>query len=125
MICGMTVDLDAAAVLVESQRLQRAFDDDTLAIGEFHHRQHLAVATLFLLTLTYDAAVDRMRAGLRRLLDRHGIQGYDEGVTVGWMKALADALAAQPAAWPIDKRLRETLAWAESVSPPARPTPAQ
>ncbi len=117
----MTADPESGAFLAESTRLRRAFDADTLTLAEFHHRQHLAVATLFLLDLPYEAAVDRMRAGLQRLLGRHGIQGYNEDVTVRWMQALAGNLAAQPAGWPIETRLRETVEWAESYTLPAPP----
>lgn len=121
----MTADLDAAALLDEATRLRRAFDDDTLTIDVFHHRQHLAVATLFLLDLPYDAALDRVRSGLRRLLGRHGVDGYDEYVTVAWMQALASRLGVQPADWPREKRLHETVVWAQSYKLPSRPDSAQ
>ena len=76
----------------EIEDLVRAFEGCT--IDEFNHREHLAVAVWYVQTLGKEAALDRMRSGLRRFLDHHGVdpKKYSETVTVFWIELVADKL---------------------------------
>jgi hypothetical protein len=98
-------------------RLVTAFDEGTVALEGFHHRQHLIVAAHAAATRTPDAALDSVRAGLHALLARHGKDGYHETVTVFWMRALDARLRSQPAGWNLAQRLGDAVAWAETARP--------
>jgi hypothetical protein len=103
--------------LLEVQRLVRAFEDDTVALESFHHRQHLTVAAHLAMTWPPDEALDRMRRGLLALLARHGKDGYHETVTAFWMRAIHHRLGAQPHGWAVDQRLGDVIGWAEATRP--------
>ena len=80
----------------------RGFESCALPPAEFSHARHLAVA-LALLARHGDegAAIERVRAGLRRYLAAHGVdpRKYHETVTVFWVKRVR-AFAARAAAGP-------------------------
>ena len=103
--------------LSEATRLVTAFDDDSVALEGFHHRQHLIVAAHMAATYPPDVALGHMRRGLLALLARHGKDGYHETVTAFWMRALRARLLLQPAGWSLDQRLGDVLAWAETTRP--------
>ena len=78
----------------EIANVVRAFEACETAADDFHHSEHLAVAVWYLHTMDRDAALDRMRAGLLRFLDHHGVdQGkYSETVTVFYIDKIAEKL---------------------------------
>lgn len=68
----------------------RAFEDCTLPFEQWKHRAHLKVAYLYLRELPFDAALDKVRASIRRYnaatntpesLER----GYHETMTRAWL----------------------------------------
>jgi hypothetical protein len=103
--------------LSEVTRLVTAFDDDSVALDGFHHRQHLIVAAHAAATRSPDAALGHVRRGLLALLARHGKDGYHETVTAFWMRALHVRLLLQPAEWSLEQRLGDAVAWAEATRP--------
>jgi hypothetical protein len=105
------MDLHDPAALV------RGFEDGSLDVAGFHHRQHLIVAAWLLETSTYDTALTRMRKGLHRLLAKVGKDAYHETVTVFWMRALRHRLTACDRTLPMHQRLREVVAWAQTGQP--------
>jgi hypothetical protein len=78
----------------EIERLVRDFESCSIAKTDFHHREHLVVAVWYLQTLSRSDAVSRMRAGLLRFLEHHGVdrKKYSEEVTVFWVDAVASRL---------------------------------
>ena len=78
----------------EIETVVRAFEACRLDKTEFKHAQHLTVATWYVEMLGKDAALDRMRAGLHRFLDHHGVDKakYSETVTVFWIQQIAEKL---------------------------------
>ena len=78
----------------EIERLVRDFESCAIAKTDFHHREHLTVAVWYLQTLSRGEAVDRMRAGLLRFIEHHGVdpKKYSEEVTVFWVDAVASRL---------------------------------
>ena len=78
----------------EIEQVVRGFETCATAKTEFHHREHLTVAVWYLQTLTPGEAVDRIRSGLLRFLDHHGVdrKKYSEEVTVYWVDAVASRL---------------------------------
>ena len=61
----------------------------------FKHRDHITVAVCYLQTMDTDAAVERMRTGLLRFVDHHGVprEKYSEEVTIYWIELIAEKLA--------------------------------
>lgn len=58
-----------------------------LAKNEFHHRDHLAVAVVYLYAGDFTSAVERMRATLTRFAEHHGVSGlYHETLTCFWLQ---------------------------------------
>ncbi len=53
----------------------------------FHHRDHLTVAVVYLYAGDFDAAMDRMRASLKRFAEFHHVNGlYHETLTRFWLQ---------------------------------------
>lgn len=72
-----------AEILTLVDRLERCL----LGNKEFHHRDHLTVAVVYLCAVDLDAAVDRMRATLKRFAAHHGVDGlYHETLTRFWLQ---------------------------------------
>lgn len=78
----------------EIERLVRGFESCTIQAADFHHTEHITVAVWYLQTLSREQAVERMRTGLLRFLDHHGVdrKKYSEEVTVFWVDAIATHL---------------------------------
>jgi hypothetical protein len=78
------------------EEIVRGFETCGTAKTDFHHREHLTVAVWYLQTLSKEETVSRMRAGLLRFLDHHGVdrKKYSEEVTVFWVDAIASHLEA-------------------------------
>jgi hypothetical protein len=109
MTAADNLPLDAAA----ADALLAEFETGTISLDRFHHRQHLAVAAWLLLRDSHDSALDRMRAGLKHLLKVNGkTEGYDDELTVCWMRALAERLAACAPDQPPEMRLNDAVEWA-------------
>jgi hypothetical protein len=114
MTSGDNLPLDAAA----ADALLAQFEAGTISLDRFHHRQHLAVAAWLLLRDSHESALDRMRAGLKNLLTLNGkTEGYDDRLTVSWMSALAERLAAGAPDQPLETRLNDAVAWALEERP--------
>jgi hypothetical protein len=70
-------------ILTLVDRLERC----VLAKGEFHHRDHLTVAVVYLYGAGFDAAAERMRASLKRFAAHHSVIGlYHETITQFWLR---------------------------------------
>jgi len=80
----------------EIETLVRDFESCKIDKTQFRHPQHLAVAAWYVQTLGREAALERMRSGLFRFLDHHGVdrKKYNETVTVFWIDQVADKLIA-------------------------------
>jgi hypothetical protein len=76
------------------ERLVRDFESCAIQAADFHHREHLIVTVWYLQTLSRAEVVERMRSGLLRFLDHHGVdrKKYSEEVTVFWVDAIASQL---------------------------------
>jgi len=72
-----------AEILIMVDRLERCL----LGKEEFHHRDHLAVAVVYLYSADIETAMDRMRASLQRFAAHHGVTGlYHETLTRFWLR---------------------------------------
>lgn len=71
----------------EVSEVVRRFESCEFGPDEFKHRLHLAVALVYLLDSPYHVALERMRQGLKRFIEHHGLNGvYHETLTVFWMR---------------------------------------
>jgi hypothetical protein len=71
-----------AEILTMVDRLERCL----LEKEEFHHRDHLAVAVVYLYASNLETAMDRMRASLKRFAAHHSVTGlYHETLTRFWL----------------------------------------
>ena len=71
-----------AEILTMVDRLERCL----LAKEEFHHRDHLAVAVVYLYASDLETSMDRMRASLKRFAAHYGVTGlYHETLTRFWL----------------------------------------
>src|SRR4249920_1872659 len=71
-----------AEILTMVDRLERCL----LAKEEFHHRDHLAVAVVYLYASDLETSMDRMRASLKCFAEHHGVTGlYHETLTRFWL----------------------------------------
>ena len=77
----------------EIKELVRAFETCEVNPAAFTHYHHLAVALWYLKHLPYEEASDKVRGGLRRLAAAFGSSGYNETITVFWLKMVARFLA--------------------------------
>jgi len=78
--CYQSVEEIAAVV--------RGFENCTTPKDQFTHRSHLTVATYYLYTSTPDETFAKMRLGLQRFLDHHGVDPakYSDRVTRLWIQ---------------------------------------
>ena len=75
----------------------RAFEDLSFPADQFHHREHLRVAWLYLKSSDATRATERMSAGIRRFANHHGARAkYHHTLTLFWMRLVAVALVETP-----------------------------
>jgi len=71
----------------EIEAVVTGFEQYTTAKEEFTHLSHLTVAVYYLRHSTPDEAFQKMRSGLSRFLDHHGVgrAKYSEQLTLNWI----------------------------------------
>ena len=78
----------------EIEEVVAGFEDCTTAKDAFTHLSHLTVATYYLLNSSSAVAFEKMRVGLFRFLDHHGVgrSKYNEQVTRAWLKEIQNVI---------------------------------
>ena len=89
----------------------RGFEICATAKDQFTHREHLTVATWYVCHSDREDALNRMRAGLLRFLDHHGVgrTKYKEQLTVSWMTLVQNAIQQMDATLSIVDRTNKIL----------------
>jgi hypothetical protein len=87
---------------VEDRELWTGFTSATLTAAEWTHEAHVRTAFLFAQQHSLDEAHIRLRAGIIRLNERHGLvetssRGYFETLTRAWLTVVSAARRSQPA----------------------------
>ena len=82
---------------MDDERLWAAFAEHALPPAQWTHEAHLRTAFLFRQRFELDEAHLRLRAGIIRLNERHGLvetiaRGYFETLTRAWLILVSDAL---------------------------------
>jgi hypothetical protein len=78
----------------EIENVVRGFENCETDADDFRHPQHLAVAVWYVDKMGRDGALERMRDGLLRFLNHHGVDKgkYSEPITVFWIDKIAAKL---------------------------------
>ncbi|MBI3881714.1 MAG: hypothetical protein HY301_16820 [Verrucomicrobia bacterium] len=89
--------IDPQITSMNDETFLRRFESCELSTEEWHHREHLRVAYLYLLRWPHAEALDRMRSGLKALNTAQKVpealdRGYHETLTQGWMRLVYCAL---------------------------------
>ena len=78
--------------------LMRAFEDGTLAPSDFHHREHVRLAWLYLKRYGRTGTERRLIAGLRSMAELAGKPDrFDEALTRRWVRRIEEAAATTAA----------------------------
>ncbi|HEX3128436.1 MAG TPA: hypothetical protein VH394_13985 [Thermoanaerobaculia bacterium] len=102
-----------------SDNLIQRFEDGTLPNTEFHHRDHVRLAWLYLKEEPVLGALTRFTEGLKRFAARHGHAGlYHETITWAYFFLIHERMAGADAAetWEtFAERNPDLLTWKPSV----------
>ncbi|HTQ40513.1 MAG TPA: hypothetical protein VMJ32_15920 [Pirellulales bacterium] len=76
---------------MDDEAFLRQFEDCTWPLEQFHHREHVKIAYLYLRRFSFDEALHRMCVGLKRYNATHQVpdaldRGYHETLTQAWMR---------------------------------------
>jgi hypothetical protein len=82
---------------VDDETFLRQFETATLPRDQWHHREHIRTAYLYLTRYSFEEALQRMRAGIKALNAAHGTpetpaRGYHETMTQAWIRLVCSAL---------------------------------
>jgi hypothetical protein len=95
-----------AEILTLVDRLERCL----LGKEEFHHRDHLTVAVVYLYASDLETAMGRMRTSLKRFAAYHGVTGlYHETLTRFWLLQVDQLLDHSKCLSESVKKVREQL----------------
>jgi hypothetical protein len=95
-----------AEILTLVDRLERCL----LPKEEFHHRDHLTVAVVYLYASDLETSLDRMRNSLKRFAAHHGVAGlYHETLTRFWLLQVEKRLDRSQCLEQSVKKVREQL----------------
>ena len=90
-------NLGSGACAWSDEDFLRAFEDLSFPADQFHHREHIRVAWLYLKSSDATRAAERMCSGILRFANHHGAtQKYHHTLTLAWMRLVADALVETP-----------------------------
>jgi hypothetical protein len=97
------------------EELAAGFRACTISHADWTHAAHLRVAAWHVDRFGRAEALERLRAGIRRLNDHHGTpnsttRGYHETITVAYVHLVADFLARSPAGTTLATRAAQMLA---------------
>lgn len=95
-----------AEILTLVDRLERCL----LAKEEFHHRDHLTVAVVYLYASDLETSMDRMRSSLKRFAAHHGVTGlYHETLTRFWLQQVEKCLDRRLCLSELVRKVKEQL----------------
>ncbi len=85
----------------EITEIIKLFESAKLPHESWRHAEHLTMAMHYSLHHDFDEALNKMRSGILKLNDFHGVvttneRGYHETLTVIWTRAVFDFVKANP-----------------------------
>src|SRR5437773_9335122 len=93
----------------EIEAVVRAFESCAFSPVEFNHRAHTTVALWYLAHHPAEEARALMRDGLQRFTRHHGASGYNETITLFWMKLLGHGLARTDRNVPLHEQINALI----------------
>jgi hypothetical protein len=85
--------------MLTDQEFTDAFEGCTLPIDQFHHRDHLRLAWIYVRSYGPAKATVRIAESIQRYAAYHGKSSkYDRKLTVAWMRLVAEAVIRAPEA---------------------------
>ncbi|HEY0003407.1 MAG TPA: hypothetical protein VGB17_01260 [Pyrinomonadaceae bacterium] len=93
----------------EVEAIVRSFETCEVNPDDFKHPSHLAVALWYLSKYNYEEAAERMRAGLCKLLGHYQLEGYNETITLFWLRATRQFLDQSDRRRPISELASELV----------------
>jgi hypothetical protein len=81
----------------EVERVVRGFEDCETRPEDFTHAAHLTVALWYLRQSGMREATTKMRQNLLRFINHYKEQGYNETITVFWLRVVRRFMEAAPA----------------------------
>ena len=83
--------MNSGAAVLDDQTFLRQFEAGTFPLNQWHHREHIKIAYLYLCAHPFEVAIERMRTGIRALNAAHRVpdeltRGYHETMTQAWMR---------------------------------------
>ena len=113
----------------EVRAVVKGFEQCTTGKDAFSHVSHLTVATFYLRDLSPGDAFQKMRTGLLRFLNHHGIpvEKYSDEITLGWLQRIQEVLDVDQRASLVTQvnTVIERLADCRNVQNPDRGRPAR
>jgi hypothetical protein len=76
----------------EIESLVQRFESCALNPAEMTHRAHLAVSAWYLSRFSISDATGRIRESLVRFIEHNGLKGYNETITMFWIKLVMNSL---------------------------------
>jgi hypothetical protein len=78
----------------EIEEIVVGFESCQTEKGRFSHQSHVTVAVWYLYTSPFTEATEKMRTGLHRFLNHHGVgvEKYNETLTLFWLKMINNCL---------------------------------
>jgi predicted transcriptional regulator len=80
----------------EVESVVRGFEDCETQPSDFTHAAHLTVALWYLTQSGMSEAATKMRAHLLRFINHYKEQGYNETITVFWLRVVQSFMKAAP-----------------------------
>jgi hypothetical protein len=93
----MTNSKNLYANELEIERVVRGFEDCETRPEDFTHGAHLTVALWYLNRLGMSEATAKMRRNLLRFINHYKEQGYNETITVFWLRVVRRFMEASTA----------------------------
>jgi hypothetical protein len=84
--------------MTEDEKFLETFETCTLPFEQWHHREHIKVAYLYLCRYPLDQAIEKTRSGIKALNAVHRVpeekldRGYHETITLAWLHLVHCAL---------------------------------
>ncbi|HEX8852633.1 MAG TPA: hypothetical protein VF754_04055 [Pyrinomonadaceae bacterium] len=93
----------------EVETLVDELENCTLPLSRFKHAAHLAVTLYYLTRMTPEEATRKMRESLLRIIARYGLTGYNETITLFWLRRVESFRAATETGRPFISLLDELI----------------
>ncbi|MFP5260823.1 MAG: hypothetical protein ACLGJB_02825 [Blastocatellia bacterium] len=93
----------------EIQLLVERFESCRLEPSDMTHPAHLAISAWYLSQFSGADGAGRIRENLIRFIGRHGLKGYNETITLFWIKLVSRSLESVGRARPVNELANDLI----------------